>query len=197
MASKKILEWEETGEIRILNDKQIPTRVPRKGDQANCLNLMMITAGLEKRTFNYELDVEHEWSPAQADKKGGVNGEEVVYLRGKPTDHKAQTVTLMLDLVERGQAGNRAIINYNNRDGWKLYYKVSNEFAPEIMKTIRTFTDKNEIQKEFKKIMHQIDIKCFGIKYKKCKKVTQKMSKYKHKAVKELSDIVKDHTKID
>ena len=42
----------------------------------------------------------------------------------------------MLDLVERGQAGNRAIINYNNRDGWKLYHKVSNEFASEIMKTI-------------------------------------------------------------
>ena len=57
-------------------------------------------------------------------------------LRGKPTDHKAQTVTLMLELVERGQAGNIAILNYNNRDGWKLYYKVSNEYAPEIMKTV-------------------------------------------------------------
>ena len=87
LAAKKILEWEETGEIKILNNKQIPTRVPRKGDQANCLDLMIITEGLEKRTFNYELDVEHEWSPAQADKKGGVNGQEVVYLRGKPTDH--------------------------------------------------------------------------------------------------------------
>ena len=61
-------------------------------------------------------------------------GAEIVYLRGMPTDHKAQKVTLMLDLVERGQAGNRTIINYNNRDGWKLYHKVSNEFAPKIMK---------------------------------------------------------------
>ena len=92
--------------------------------------------------------------------------------------------------MEKGQAGNRAIISYNNRDGWKLYYKVSHEYAPEIMKTVRTFTDKNEIQKEFKKIMHQIDIKCFGIKYKKCKNITKKMSKHKHNAVKELSDIV-------
>ena len=70
VASKNILEWEETGEIRILNDKQIPTRVPRKGDQANCLDLMMISAGLEIRTYNYELDVKHEWSPAQAEQKG-------------------------------------------------------------------------------------------------------------------------------
>ena len=55
------------------------------------------------------------------------------------------------------------------------------------MKTVRTFTDNNELQKEFKKIMHKIDIECFGIKYKKCKKVTQKMSKHEHNAVKELS----------
>ena len=43
--------------------------------------------------------------------------------------------------------------------------------------------------------MHQLDIECFGIKYKKCKKVVKKMSKHKHRAVKELTDIVKEHTK--
>ena len=63
------------------------------------------------------------------------------------------------------------------------------------MQTVRTFTDKNELQKEFKRIMHAIDIECFGIKYKKCKKVIKKMSKHKHRAVKELSDIVKEHKK--
>ena len=136
VASRKILVWKETGDIRMINDKQIPTRVPRKGDQANCLDLMMISAGLEKRTYNYELDVKHKWSPAQAEQKGGGKSDEIVYLRGKPTDHKAHKVTVMLDQVEIGQAGNRAIINYNNRDGWKLYHKVANEFAPEIMKTI-------------------------------------------------------------
>ena len=41
LAAKRILEWQETGEIRILNDKQIPTRVPfRKGNKANCLDLL-------------------------------------------------------------------------------------------------------------------------------------------------------------
>ena len=70
MAAKKILEWEKTGEIKILTNKQIPTRVPpRKGDKANCLDLMIITKGLEKRTYNYALDTEHEWSPAATQKK--------------------------------------------------------------------------------------------------------------------------------
>ena len=43
--------------------------------------------------------------------------------------------------------------------------------------------------------MHKIDVKCFGIKYKKSKSSSRKMGKYKHKAVKELSDHVKEHTK--
>ena len=51
-AAKRILEWEETGKKRILNEKQIPTRVPyRKGDTANCLDLMMITKGLDRTKY--------------------------------------------------------------------------------------------------------------------------------------------------
>ena len=42
----------------------------------------------------------------------------------------AQKVTVVLDLVEKGKTGNRAIINYNNKEGWKLYPIVSNDYAP-------------------------------------------------------------------
>ena len=67
--------------------------------------------------------------PQPRQNKMGGKGNEIVYLRGKPTDHMAQKVTVMLDLVERGHVGNRAIINCNNRDGWKLYRKVSDEYT--------------------------------------------------------------------
>ena len=128
LAARRILEWEKTGDIRILNNKQIPTRVPyRKGDQANCLDLMMISPGLEDRTSNYKLDVDQEWSPARAEPTGQGKGSEMMYTRGKASDHMAQKATVILDLVEKGKAGNRAIINYNNREGWKLYPTVSNE----------------------------------------------------------------------
>ena len=56
----KILEWEESGE------KQAPTHVPFiKGQEHNCLDLMMITPGLEKKTRNYKLDIDREWIPDQ------------------------------------------------------------------------------------------------------------------------------------
>ena len=64
----------------------------------------------------------------------------------------AQKATVILDLLEKGKTGNRAIINYNNREGWKLYPIVSNEYAPEIMRTVRIYKHKNERQKAFKKL---------------------------------------------
>ena len=107
------------------------------------MDLMIITKGLENRTSNYAPDTEHEWSPAATQTKTNINGGETAYLRGKPTDHKAQTVTLLLDLEEKGQAGNRAIINYNNRDGWKKYHTVSDKYAQQIVEAVRIFKDKN------------------------------------------------------
>ena len=65
----------------------------------------------------------------------------------------AQKVTVVLDLVEKGNTGN--IINYNNKEGWKLYPKVSDEFAPEIMRTVRIYKNPNKIQKVFKNIMQK------------------------------------------
>ena len=93
-AAKKILDWEESEEIRILNDKQIPTRVPfKKGDADNYLDLIMIKKGLEDRTKYYKLDVDREWNPARAMTTGKGIGPGAIYTRGKASDHKAQKVT--------------------------------------------------------------------------------------------------------
>ena len=66
-----------------------------------------------------------------------------------------------------------------------------------IMEAVRIYKDKNDLQREFKKIMHEIDIECFGIKYKKSRQTRKNMSKRKHEVVKELSGIVKEHKKED
>ena len=83
-AAKNILEGEETGKVRILNDKKEPTHVPYiKWQKKNCLELTMLIPGLEKRLKGYKLDIKRECTPAASvptDK---------VYVKGKPSDHKA------------------------------------------------------------------------------------------------------------
>ena len=153
-----------------MNDKQAPTHIPfKKGDAENCLDFIMITKGLETRTRNYKLDVDREWTPARAVPTGKGIGPGKEYTRGQPSDHKAQKVTLLLDIVEKGNEGNRAIINYNNKEGWILYKTLSNKYAKEIMETVPKYKNKNKSEWAFKQIMHRLDIECFGIKYKKAK----------------------------
>ena len=59
----------------------------------------------------------------------------LVYVRGKPTNHKALEVALELDILEHSRAGNKGIINYNNIDRWKRYKKFSDKYAQEIRET--------------------------------------------------------------
>ena len=62
-----------------------------------------------------------------------------VYVRGKPSDHKAQEVVIELDIVETGREGNKAIINYNNPEGWLIFRKWSDKYAQEIRETIEKY----------------------------------------------------------
>ena len=55
-AAKQMLAWDASKKVKMVNDKQWPTRVPyRKGDQANCLDLGIITSGLEKSVKKWSL----------------------------------------------------------------------------------------------------------------------------------------------
>ena len=46
-AAKNLLEWEGTGEIRILNDKNEPTHdLYIRGQKKSCLDVIMIIPGL-------------------------------------------------------------------------------------------------------------------------------------------------------
>merc|ERR1711892_1510108 len=199
LATDLLLEWEESGDIRILNNKEIPTRKPDiASHKANCIDIMAISKGLERKHSNYQLDTEHEWSPATVQTKYNVNLNTEVYLRNKSTDHKAQKVTLHVDLIANGNKGNRAIIDYNNSEGWKKYHDVSDNYALPIIKIIEIYNDKDDLQRAFKKIMHKVDIECFGLKYQKNKqKELINMNRPRHDAVKDLADIIKAQKKED
>ena len=54
-------------QIVILTDKKQPKQVPdRKGDQANCLDVGIISPGLEKSVKEWSLDKKREWTHAAA-----------------------------------------------------------------------------------------------------------------------------------
>ena len=56
-AQKIILDWEKSGKVIILNDKNKPTRVPTQANyQPNCLDLAIATPGLTEKGIKFKLD---------------------------------------------------------------------------------------------------------------------------------------------
>ena len=106
-----------------------------------------------------------ECTPARSVPNGKGVGPGKEYTRDQPSDHKAKKVTFLLDIIEKGNEGPRAIIYYNNKEGLLLYKSLSNKYEKEIIDTIPRYKNKNERQQAFKQIMHRLDIESFRMKF--------------------------------
>ena len=85
------LYWESSGKVKILNDKNKVTRVPSQAtQQANCLDLSIITPGLYETGIKFTLVDKREWTPAQVAFTGirESNGDKI-FLKKTVSDHMA------------------------------------------------------------------------------------------------------------
>ena len=87
------------------------------------------------------------------------------------------------------------MINYKNKEGWLLYKKRSDKYAPEIRTTINKCKKENDRQAAIKQIMHRLDVEAFVIKYRTIKSTAKKLGKYKAREVKDLSTFMKKRSK--
>ena len=83
--------------------------------------------GLERKLKRSKLDIHRGWTPAISLPTDKGCGLDKVYVRGKPSDHKAQEVVIELDIAETDREGDKAMIKYNNREGWLNYRKLSDK----------------------------------------------------------------------
>ena len=61
---------------------------PQAGHQANCLDLVIATSGLEESGIKFTLDKKREWTPAEVEPTGIVesNGD-TIFRKTKVSDH--------------------------------------------------------------------------------------------------------------
>ena len=142
------------------------------------------------------MDENREWTPARVEPTGDKekNGD-AIYKKTAVSDHMAIEAEIKINIVLPGRSGNIPVINYNTDDGWTKYKKLSDKYAPDIRRIIKTHKDKNERQDAFKELLHKLDIEAFGIKFRKSKSIQKRIGKYKAKELKTLSQIVKEKHK--
>ena len=128
-----------------MNNRNEPTRVPpQAGNQANCIDLGIITPGLKESVINWSLDTKRTWTPSKIEWTGIVDKHgDKVYRKTGASDHKAIEVELKVSIVVPRRSGNIRIIDYNSKDGWTRYKTLSNKYASDIRTISKTFKDKN------------------------------------------------------
>ena len=67
-----------------------------------------------------------------------------------------------MTITKGKKKGNKPIINYNNKEGWENYAKISDKHAPRIEEAVSHASDSNAMQTEIDDIQTDIELEAFG-----------------------------------
>ena len=65
-----MLKWEKTGQVKILNNKHVHTRIDPGTKKGSTLDLGVISINLKSRVTGFKVDINREWTPYTMSKRG-------------------------------------------------------------------------------------------------------------------------------
>ena len=68
--TKLLLKWEQTGQVKILNNKKVHTRIDPATKKGSTLDLGVISINLKTKITEFKVDTEKEWTPYSMGKRG-------------------------------------------------------------------------------------------------------------------------------
>ena len=68
--TKLLLDWEQTGQVKILNNKNVHTRIDPATKRGSTLDLGVISINLKTRITEFKVDTKREWTPYTMSKRG-------------------------------------------------------------------------------------------------------------------------------
>ena len=104
------------------------------------------------------LDTKRAFTPATVEWSGILDKHgDKIYMKENASDHKAIEVELAVDIAAPRRSVNIPVIDYNNKEGWTRYRKLSDKYVAEIRTIIKKNKDKNERQDAFKEMIHKLE----------------------------------------
>ena len=61
--TKLLLDWEETGQVKILNNRSIHTRIDPCTKKGSTLDVGIISVNLRLNVTGFKVDIKKEWTP--------------------------------------------------------------------------------------------------------------------------------------
>ena len=112
--TKLLLEWEKTGQVKILNNKNVHTRIDPAIKKGSTLDLGVISINLKTRVTEFKVDTKREWTPYTMSKRGKR-------VAKRFSDHLGIKMSVRMKKVPDEWKANKEIINFKNTEGWEIY----------------------------------------------------------------------------
>ena len=68
--TKLLLDWERTGQVKILNNRHVHTRIDPATKKGSTLDLGVISINLKSNVTGFKVDTNKEWTPYTMSKRG-------------------------------------------------------------------------------------------------------------------------------
>ena len=107
-----MLDWEQTGQVKILNNKNVHTRIDPATKKGSTLDLGVISINLKTRITEFKVDTKKEWTPYTMSKRGKR-------VTKRFSDHLGIKMSVRIKKVPDEWKANKEIINYNNAECWE------------------------------------------------------------------------------
>ena len=179
--TKLLMDYINTGTVALINNPEIPTRIDPSTKAGSVLDLCIVSKNIHKSIKSLTIDTNKSITPFSMSKSKGV-------ITPKYTDHLAMVVETKVKFMVKSKGGKIPVINLKNKEGWKKYEEISNQFAHKIREIVEKTEDPDVMEREIQFTDIDLQIASFGITWQGPSK-----KKKKKQSSKDLRDLYREH----
>ena len=179
--TKLLMDYINTGTVALINNPEIPTRIDPSTKAGSVLDLCIVSKNIHKSIKSLTIDTNKSITPFSMSKSKGV-------ITPKYTDHLAMVVETKVKFMVKSKGGKIPVINLKNKEGWKKYEEISNQFAHRIREIVEKTEDPDVMEREIQFTDIDLQIASFGITWQGPSK-----KKKKKQSSKDLRDLYREH----
>ena len=178
LGSKLLTELIDEGTLEVINDDDTYTRIDPATGQGSILDLCLLSSNIANCYKGFGVDTEKIITPFSVIKTPSG-------LDKRYTDHRAIMLQLKMPIFFKKPPNSEIVVDYSNKEGWTMLQEVSDRYADEMNQIIETYDDVDTIERKLSIIDMEIEMKAFGLVWKKN---TKKQKKKDKKELKQLFD---------
>ena len=159
LGTRLLKEWLEGGIMKLINNRNVMTRLDPGRGTGSVLDLAIVSANIEEGVTQFTVDSQRKMTAFAMIK----NKNKIV--EQKFIDHFTINLKLKIPVKTFAKGKKRNLsknINMKNKEGWLLYPETTERYASKNVRAVEDTEDSDELEKKLNSINAEIQTEPFG-----------------------------------